>query len=134
MFCKKSAVRNFAKFTGKYLHQSLCCNKVAGLSKNTFSYRTPPVAASELKHLQITFYCSVKIRNSIVNDNINLPISSTCQPYLLTCNNLLLNPYVPNTSIFYPVKTSKNLEDIRKPYSFLMFSEGVERVHWEQMG
>ena len=25
-------------------------------------------------------------------------------------------------------------ENIRKPYGFLMFSEGKEKVHWEQMG
>ena len=66
VFCKKGVVRNFAKFTGKHLCQSF--NKVAGwpatvlkkrltqvfscefckLSKNTFSYRTCPVAASYL--------------------------------------------------------------------------------------
>ena len=68
VFCKKGALRNFAKFTGKHLCQNLFFNKVAALrpaallkketlaqefscefceiSKNTFSYRTPPVAAS----------------------------------------------------------------------------------------
>ena len=64
---RKGALRNFAKFTGKHLCKSLFLNKVAGLvlqlylkkrlwhvfscefceiSKSTFSYRTPPVAAS----------------------------------------------------------------------------------------
>ena len=64
MFCKTGVLRNLAKFTGKNLRQSLCFNKVAGLieketlaqvfsrefcqiSKNTFSYRTPPMAASD---------------------------------------------------------------------------------------
>ena len=68
VFCKNDVLRNFAKFTGKRLCKSLFFNKVAGLgpasfikketlaqvfscefcefSKNTFSYRTPPVAAS----------------------------------------------------------------------------------------
>ena len=60
LFCKKGVLRNFVKFTGKHLCQSLLFNKIAGLrlwhkcfsvkfckiSKNTFSYRTPPVAAS----------------------------------------------------------------------------------------
>ena len=67
VFCKKSILGNFAKFTGKQLCQSLFFNKVAGqacnfikketlaqafsfefceISKNTFSYRTPPAAAS----------------------------------------------------------------------------------------
>ena len=65
VFSKKVALRNMAKFTGKHLWQSLFFNKVAGLieketlaqvfscefcqiSKNTFSYRTPPMAASDL--------------------------------------------------------------------------------------
>ena len=37
--------RNFAKFTGKHLCQSLFFNKVAGkISKNTFPHRTPLMA------------------------------------------------------------------------------------------
>ena len=66
MFCKREVLRNFAKFAGKYLCQSLFFNKVAGLrpvkkealaqmfscefcetSKSTFYFRAPPVAASE---------------------------------------------------------------------------------------
>ena len=65
---KKGVPRNFEKFTGTHLCQSLFFNKVAGLrsatffkkealaqvfscefceiSKNTFSYRTHPVSAS----------------------------------------------------------------------------------------
>ena len=73
VFCKKGVLRNFAKFIGKHLCQNLVFNNVAGLrpeacnfikketlvqvfscefceiSRNTFSYRTPPVAASECK-------------------------------------------------------------------------------------
>ena len=55
LFCKKGVLRNFAKFTGKHLCQSLFFNKVAGLRlwhsdfceicKNTFFHRTPLVAA-----------------------------------------------------------------------------------------
>ena len=60
---KNDVLSNFAKFTERHLCQSLFFNKVAGLrletlsqvfscefckvSKNTFSYRTLPVAASE---------------------------------------------------------------------------------------
>ena len=68
VFCKKGVLRNFTKFTGKHLCQSLFFNKVAGLackfikkqtlaqlfscefceiSKNTFLHRTPLVATSE---------------------------------------------------------------------------------------
>ena len=61
VFYQKRCFRIFAKFTGKHLWQSLLFNKGAGLrplaevfscefceiSKNTFCYRTPPVAASK---------------------------------------------------------------------------------------
>ena len=67
VFCKKGILRNFAKFTGKTPVPDLFFNKVAvcnfikketlaqvlfscefcDISKNTFSYRTPPAAASE---------------------------------------------------------------------------------------
>ena len=32
VLCEKDVRRNFAKFTGKHLSQSLCFNKVAGVS------------------------------------------------------------------------------------------------------
>ena len=35
LFCKKGVLRNFAKFTGKHLCQSLFFNKVTGLSPAT---------------------------------------------------------------------------------------------------
>ena len=37
VFCKKSVLRNFAKFTGKHLCQSLIFNKIAGLRPATLS-------------------------------------------------------------------------------------------------
>ena len=56
-YIRKGVLRNFTKFTGKHLYQSLFFNKVAGvkketlvqvfscefckISKNTFFYRTP---------------------------------------------------------------------------------------------
>ena len=67
VLCKKGVIRNFGKSTAKHLCQSLYFNKVAGqacnfieietlgqvhscefceISKNTFSERTAPVAAS----------------------------------------------------------------------------------------
>ena len=71
VFWKKGVLRNFAKFTGKHLCQSLFFNNVAGLKAcnfiekenlaqvfsmnfakflNTFFYRTPPMAASVCYH------------------------------------------------------------------------------------
>ena len=70
VLCKKGVLKNFTKFTGKHLCQSLLFNKIAGLrpttllkketlgqvfssefceiSKNTFFHRTPLVAASDM--------------------------------------------------------------------------------------
>ena len=39
VFCKKGALGNFAKFTGKHLRQSLFFNKVAGLRPATLLKR-----------------------------------------------------------------------------------------------
>ena len=64
VFCKKDVLKNFAKFAGKHLCQTLFLNKVSGLKrircistqvfscefceifKKTYFYRTPLVAAS----------------------------------------------------------------------------------------
>ena len=47
-FVKEGFLKNFAKFTEKHFCQSLLLNKVGGLRylQNTFSYKTPHVAAS----------------------------------------------------------------------------------------
>ena len=42
--------------------------------------------------------------------------------------NISLNQFVPNATFIYPP------ENIRKPYGFLMFPRGRERVHWQRMG
>ena len=41
VLCKKSVFRNFAKFTGKHLYQSLFFNKVAGLNPATLLKKRP---------------------------------------------------------------------------------------------
>ena len=55
MFCKKGVLRNFTKFTGKHLCQCLFFKETLAqvfscefceISKNTFFYRTAPVATS----------------------------------------------------------------------------------------
>ena len=38
-----------------------------------------------------------------------------------------VNPFVPNVPFLYPLKATE------KPYGFLLFSRGRERVHWERM-
>ena len=59
MFCKKSILKNFTKFIGKHLCQSLFFNKVAGLRvatvlKKRLWYRCFPVNFA--KYLRISFF------------------------------------------------------------------------------
>ena len=50
MFCKKYFLRNFAKFTGKHLCQSLFFNKVAGPTKFLrTTFLTEPLRATASK-------------------------------------------------------------------------------------
>ena len=56
VFCKKVALRNFAKFTGKHLCQSLFFDKVAGLRtvtslKKRLWHRCFPVNGCSFQHL-----------------------------------------------------------------------------------
>ena len=81
VFCKKGVLRNFAKFTGKHLCQSLFFNKVAGLRPvfmwilrnflEQLFYRTPLVAASETYYQQ-----SFLGINSL--PNISISLRSSC--------------------------------------------------------
>ena len=89
---KKGVLRNFIKFTGKHLCQRSFFNKVAGLacnfikkeslaqvlpceffeiSKNTFFYRTPPVAVSKCLTSSAKF-------NEIVFDRCKSPVMPFC--------------------------------------------------------
>ena len=88
---KKGVLRNLAKFTGKHLCQSLIEKETLAqvfscgffkISKNIFSYRTPPVAASDgIMHLVPL----IKIRK---DQEINIESMSTeliRKPYNKTC-------------------------------------------------
>ena len=84
VFCTEGVLKNFAKFTGKHLSQSLFFNKVPDLRpatlfkdrlrhrcfpkfykffENTFFYRTPAVAASEVyfSSHQVNIVCKYKL-------------------------------------------------------------------------
>ena len=79
VFCKKGVVRNVAKFTGKQLYQSLfpmaqvfSC-EFREMLKNTFSYGTSPVAASEngikngIFSLQYKHMFGIMLKNTLNN-------------------------------------------------------------------
>ena len=48
MLCKKCFLRNFAKFTGKYLCQSLFFDKVAGLKPEAYNFIKKEILAQVL--------------------------------------------------------------------------------------
>ena len=82
VFCQKGVLRNFAEFTGKHLCQGLskACNfikieilthvfscKFCKISKNTFSYRAPPVTAFKWTLTQSWLFicCITKLKKKI---------------------------------------------------------------------
>ena len=58
------------------------------------------------------------------------PLTDFCMVYLLLPLNFFLIHLVPRAPFPRPPPPPEN---IRKPYDFLMFSGGRERVHWERM-
>ena len=53
MFCEKGVLRNFTKFTGKQLCQSLFFNKVAGLRQLQLTIYTIPTISLKRTILQV---------------------------------------------------------------------------------
>ena len=59
--------------------------------------------------------------------------ADTCHDVKSEVNGMIFSRCVLTHS--FPIYTfSLPPENIRKPYGFLMFSKGKERVHWERMG
>ena len=99
VLCKKGVLENLAKFTGKHLRQSLFSKETLAemfscefcvISKNTFSYRTPPVAASECNLVNFLFLCLsyillYRFSPSICNLNFNLPMPNTLLILKISC-------------------------------------------------
>ena len=99
VFCKKGVLENFAKFTGKHLCQSLFLIKrlrheawnfikketlaqvftceFSEISKNTFFYRTPPVAAS-VSYIQYGTCCMVSFLLETFTCVINFSLKEKC--------------------------------------------------------
>ena len=76
MFCKKGVVRNFTKFTGKHLCQSLFFNKVAGLSpatllKKRLWHRCFPLNFAKFLRTLCLQNTSDRLLLPIVNNNNN---------------------------------------------------------------
>ena len=61
VFCKKGVIRNYAKFTGKHLCQSLLFNKVAGL-------RPPTLLKRRLWHRCFLVNCAKFLRTPFLTE------------------------------------------------------------------
>ena len=86
----KMDVKNFAKFTGKHLYQSLFLNKVAEketltqvfpcefykIFKNIFLYSKPPVATSSISwlHIQNLHYVKIYFSKILIKSSISKAI------------------------------------------------------------
>ena len=90
VICKKSVLRNFTKFTGKHLCQSLFFNKVAGLCKSTFFTENLSTTASEKSRLK--FYHDLKEKlitaSSILEDFVWEVNYFTWEPFQLKLSTL----------------------------------------------
>ena len=88
MFCKRGVLRNFAKFTGKYLYQTFFFNKVAGLRfatllKRRLWHRCFPVNFAKFlktsflaEHLWWLLLCLLKLIFFVVGIPENRPIGT----------------------------------------------------------
>ena len=110
--CKKGVLRNFSKFTGKHLRQSLCDRPQATfmkketlaqvffcefceISERAFPYRTPPVSASE-QNLRFCPYIGKFIEKFASNHNLSCNKTSNKS---INCRVIITNPRFDNTVI-----------------------------------
>ena len=120
MFCEKGVLRNFAKFTGKHLCQSLFFNKVAGprpttLVKKRLWHRRFPVNFAKFlgtrfltEHLQwlllyIVNYTDISHACPIdINIKVTDSIYDIFSPYLsITVNYSECSSFILSSCIFY---------------------------------
>ena len=134
MFCKKSVLRNFTKFTGKHLCQSPffiklhadVCNFIkketlpqvfsyefCEICKNTFPYRAPPVVVLFAHFTESSFSLS---QNSRLNPKI-----------LYNNNNLMIFKSIfSNTTVSYLFRV--NYGNTRKKRRFGFFLANFEHI------
>ena len=88
VFCGKGVLRNFEKFAGKHLRQSLLFNKVAGLRtvtllKKRFWYRCFPVNFSENTCNQLIFREELVDLQLYYSRTFSQEFSNICVPNIL---------------------------------------------------
>ena len=126
MFSKKGVLKNFWKFAGKHLCQSLFLNKVADLRsatlfkehsitgvfpwnfKSIFFYRTPLVAASEVKQPLQVFIAENKSHDIC-------HLQEWCR-FFVSC---IYRNYGEHSNIDTKIQTNLNRVQDKKIYAFL---------------
>ena len=88
VFCKKGVLRNFTKFTGKDLHQSLFFNKVASLL-----LICTVLGGSSVSSKLISKSLLGKFTLKVIDRRFHLKISYSCDLGLLSLLEHLEHPY-----------------------------------------
>ena len=142
VFCKKGVLKNFAKFTGKHLHQNLFFSKVADLRsatllkkrvcevfpcefyeifKNIFFYRTLPLTISELR--QIIF----EKKRCWLEKKISNWVESVCHVFSVSCHEFI------STNLF-AVSTSGLFFQYILVFLKELWRSFFSRYVWDQVG
>ena len=120
VFCKKGVLRNFVKFTGKHLCQSLFFNKVTGL-------RPASLLEKRLCHRCFPVNFAKFLRTSFLAEQLRwLLLSLLLHKCQKEVNFLKFSQW--SLQFSHPICSQLTLslppEYTRKPYGFLMFSGG----------
>ena len=155
MFCKKGGLRNFTKFTGKHLCQSLyliklqawgpeACNftkkealahvllcEICEISKSTFSYRTSPVAVLRAPNfVNMSRLCTIQNNsNSLAKAHLITPFLQNSSQWLLWNVSFFLKG--KTEKIFIPLLTLIRLKSCNciKIIHFIHYSEKIIRIY-----
>ena len=88
VFCKRGVIKNFAKFTGKYLCQSLFFSKVAGL-------RPATLLKKRLWHRCFPVNFAKFLRTPFLTEHLRWLLLDGVRGVVLGCPFLILNTF-PN--------------------------------------
>ena len=124
MFCKKGAIRNFAKFTGKHLCQAQMFScEFCEISKNSLSYRTPLVAASAIT---VEEKYSPRILKDYFSLKIDPPIFTSTAKLLHRSNETSWHfPALKRLNHFLPQSTTSHRSDLSSEVNSICWHKSV---------
>ena len=92
-------------------------------SSTAYSYYTDEKITEV--HFDFLFLCFCKETTVLYEKNCLHVITLGESMVKKNTVHVFINPFVPSTPFLY------SSENIRKPYGFLLFSEGRERMYWK---